>query len=464
MTVGTLPDGFAVRLHDDVQVGSFLTSGARVVRLSAAARQVLNERAFTVTSPVTSRLAGRLLDLDLADPVLTGVPGPGLAAVTVVVPVRDNADGVERLLKSLATSVTCIVVDDASGDPAALAAVVRQYGARLIRLEENVGPAAARNAGLREVRSPFVAFVDSDVDVAVAALSSLLGHLVDPAVALVAPRVRSQGGGRWLGRYEEVAGSLDLGGRAATIRTSSSVGYVPSACLVARVAALGSGFDVDMRSGEDVDLVWRVDAAGYRVRYAAEIVVRHDARTSTRAWLARKAFYGTSAAPLAARHGDRVAPAVLSPATALAVAALVCQRRWSLAVAGVSVVAAVRTGPSLPPDLPHRARVELARSAGAGAVRQSTSLVLRHWSPATLALCLVSRRARRAATFLAVADGLLAHRRAGTDLDVVHFVLARRGEDLAYGFGVWWGAARARSVRCLTPRWVRSSPQQERRS
>lgn len=445
-----LPDGFVVRLHEDVRIGAFLVSGTRVVRVSAAARGLLRDRELVVDSPDSGRLAGRLLDLDLADPV----PDLGITAslnkVTVVVPVRDNASGVDRLLASVGASVCCVVVDDASADPGVLAGVVAGRG-ELLRLDHNVGPAAARTAGLREVRTPFVAFVDSDVDVTADALRQLLRHFADPSLAAVAPRVRSTTGTGWLGAYERASGSLDLGSVPATTRRWSAVSYVPSACLLARVDDVRGGFDPALRSGEDVDLVWRLTAAGRRVRHAAEIEVRHDMRPTVRAWLGRKAFYGTSAGPLARRHGDLIVPAVLTPAVAVAVAGCLLQRRWSVAAAGVALVLAARRAWSSVPDLPPIDRRHVLRSTAGAQTRQAVDLVMRHWAPATVMLSVVSARARRAALFLTVVDGVVAHRSVRPDLDVVRFTLARRAEHLAYGAGLWAGAARARTARCLVP-------------
>ncbi len=81
---------------------------------------------------------------------------------------------------------------------------------------------------------------------------------------------------------------------------------------------------------EDVDLVWRVLAAGWRVRYEPASVVRHDHRTTLGPWLRRKAYYGTGAALLADRHGSDVAPLVLNPWTAALAVSVLAQRRWSL--------------------------------------------------------------------------------------------------------------------------------------
>ncbi|EUA06662.1 glycosyl transferase group 2 family protein [Mycobacterium xenopi 4042] len=72
------------------------------------------------------------------------------------------------------------------------------------------------------------------------------------------------------------------------------------------------GFDETLRAGEDVDLCWRLVEAGARLRYEPIALVAHDHRTELRDWLARKAFYGSSAAPLSARHPDKTAPLVIS--------------------------------------------------------------------------------------------------------------------------------------------------------
>lgn len=456
----SLPDGFVVRLHQHAEVGDFLVAGTRIVRLSAVARDLVADREVVATSPLTAQLAARLLDLDLADPVLGGgsagscAAGGSLADVTVVVPVRDNAQGVERLLQRLAADVGCIVVDDASRDPAALSAVIARHGAHLIRLDRNVGPAVARNVGRHQVRTPLVAFIDSDVDITPPDLQALLRHTADPGLAAVAPRIRSARGRGHLGRYEASSGSLDLGPAAATVRPWSTVAYVPSACLVIRVDALGDGFDPFLRTGEDVDLVWRLIDQGHRVRYAAEVEVWHDARTSISAWLRRKAFYGTSAALLAARHGDRVAPAVMTPVAAAAIAGVLWQKPWSVTVAAACAMLAAREALASVPDLPARQRRRLVTATAAALSRQTSGLALKHWSPATVLLCLGSARARRGVAVLTVADGLLAYRLARPQLDPVTFAALRRADDLAYGVGVWWGALRAGSARCLVPRWL----------
>ncbi|WP_439564856.1 mycofactocin biosynthesis glycosyltransferase MftF [Microcella sp.] len=460
-----LPDGFVVRLNRRTHVaddGSTLVGGVptRVLYLTAAARTMLSGGRLTVSSAATAALAERLLDAGIADPVVAELPDLGaadpLTAVTVVVPAHDRPEAVARLLASIPRSVPVVVVDDHSRNPVAVRRVVERHGARLIALPENRGPAGARNAGLAAVTTPFVAFIDSDMVIDADTLPLLLRHFGDPRVGLVAPRVAGlepADGPNWITRYEAARSSLDLGAEPANVRPGAKVSWLPAACLVARTAALGRGFSPGMRVAEDVDLVWRLCEAGWRVRYEPAVEARHEHRRTVRDWLGRKAYYGTGADTLAARHGDAVAPAVYTPWTLVFVGALLAQRRWSVPVAGAAaVVAAVRIGSRLRAT-PDRTRIAV-RLTGQGALAataQTAELLTRHWWPVALVGSIVSRRVRRATVVAAVADAVYEHRRTRTGMGLLSFALARRLDDLAYGAGVWWGALRARSSRALRP-------------
>jgi hypothetical protein len=124
------------------------------------------------------------------------------------------------------------------------------------------------------------------------------------------------------------------------VRPGSRVPYVPTAALVVRRAALPSPpFDPDLRYGEDVDLVWRLHDRGWSVRYDPRTVVRHAEPDRWRAWLARRHHHGTSAAPLADRHGDRLTPLVLPALPTLAWAGLLSRRPGAAAAAvGLAVL------------------------------------------------------------------------------------------------------------------------------
>lgn len=468
-----LPNGFEVRLADDAIVlggGAALVGGSPLtaLRLSPRARQCLAGRRLTVRDPVSAQVAERMLATNLAQPDLTNTTVPSPADLTVVIPVRDRPHQLDRCLASLA-GLACVVVDDASVDAHAVAHVAQRHGAALVPLKHNVGPAAARNIGLAQVHSPYVAFVDSDVQVATTDLLRLARHFTDPAVVLVGPRVLGRSAlarPRWYARYETRDSSLTLGNRPGSVRPGAAVAWLPSACLVARTTELGEGFDGRRRVGEDVDLVWRLTATGRRVRYDPDIQAHHEIRSSMRAWLGRKAFYGTGSACLAVRHGKHVAPAALSPSFALAAAALLARTRCALPLATVALVRGRRSLQRALPTEPGAAAVATwiaARGLG-WAVRQESALLLRHWWPAAALASVLSRRTRRAlVTALAVDLAAVMHETTGLPTrDLPAHFSARRLDDLAYGAGLWLGALRTRSATALMPRWLKARPEASR--
>jgi mycofactocin system glycosyltransferase len=459
-----LPDGFAVRLDPRTRRrdgGSTLLGGfpLRLVRLSGRAQRMLPGDRLVVRDTGTAALAGRLLDGGLAHPDLP--PDRATGGVTVVVPVKDRTGPLERLLAAVRSDpdtarAPLVVVDDGSADPAAAAAVAARHGATLVCHGRAQGPAAARNAGLARATTDLVAFLDSDCVPSPGWLAPLRAHLADPRLAVVAPRIGALEAGRgWVGRYEALASALDMGHRPAPVRPWSAVPYVPSAALLVRRAALGTGFDPSMPVAEDVDLVWRLHEAGWRVRYEPRSQVAHDHPDRAAAWLGRRARYGTGAALLAARHGPAVAPVVLSPWSAAA---------WALALAGGPVggtaaagVLAVATGRLARRLTPPGGRPPAGLAAGlvlhgtATAGRTLVRAATRHHWPLALVAASVSAGARRRIALVAAADALAAWWPHRQDIGPLGFALARRLDDLGYGAGLWWGALRARSPRALLP-------------
>jgi hypothetical protein len=237
------------------------------------------------------------------------------------------------------------------------------------------------------------------------------------------------------------------------------IAWVSSAVVVARVGALGDGFDGSMAVGEDVDLVWRLDAEGWRIWYDADVVARHEHRTSLRSWLHRKAFYGSEALALADRHGSKVAPAVLMPIGAATAVAALAQWRWSLPGMGLlSGAMTWRLSRSLRgSDRPWRTAGELTMLGVSANLAQLMHLLLRHWWPAAAVGAMFSPRLRRALIVAAGADTVIECWRLEPELDPARFAIASRLDDAAYGAGLWRGAVRGRSVQALLPHIKRST-------
>jgi mycofactocin glycosyltransferase len=451
---GLTLDGGTRRLANSVLLGG---SPLRLLRLSSRATDVAAR--WEAGEPLRDsaserRLARRLVSAG------THVPRPAQSdytadGVTVVIPVRDRPAQLDALLSAL-TGLRCLVVDDASADPALTVQVAQRSGAAYILLDQNCGPSGARNAGLGAATTALVAFIDSDCVPSAEWLGPLLGHFNDPLVAAVAPRIApaETADPSALSRYEAVRSSLDRGSTPGVVRPMSRIPYVPSAALVVRRSVTAQPFfDERLRGGEDVDLVWRLGDAGWDVRYEPASVVFHSGPQTMTEWLARRSFYGTSAAPLSQRHPDAMAPLQTSVWSAAAWG-LLAVRRPVLAGAAVATSIAVLTRRLR--GLVDEPVATAARIAGGGTVRAALPALgglTRAWAPGML-LALGFRRTRRAAAFALLAPAISDWQEQRNDLDPVTYAALHVADDVAYGVGVWRGCLRSRTLRPLIPRVV----------
>jgi mycofactocin system glycosyltransferase len=455
-----LPAGFGLSLDtstmrfadDSVLMGG---SPLRLLRLSTKARSVAERwAAGAPVGPSSSeqKLARRLVSAG------THVPRPATADygpndVTVVIPVRDRPVQLDQLLAAL-PDLRCIVVDDASAQPSLTKQIARRAGAAVILLDHNAGPSAARNAGLRAATTPLVAFIDSDCVPSPDWLIPLLGHFNDPVVAAVAPRVvpADTVGTSALNRYEAVRSSLDRGTTPGVVRPMSRIPYVPSAALVVRRSAVAHPFfDERLRGGEDVDLVWRLADAGWDVRYEPAATVSHEGPQTIGAWLSRRAFYGTTAAPLSKRHPDAMAPLHTSIWTASVWGCLAARRPLLAAGALAATVAVLARRLNGMVDQPVQTAT---RIAGGGTVKSMVPALgglSRAWALG-LVLALVPRPTRRAAAVALLVPALADWRDNSGGLDPLTYAALHMADDVAYGIGVWKGCVTGRTLRPLVPR------------
>lgn len=384
---------------------------------------------------VVHRLLDRFVDAGALHPEHPDAPYTA-DDVTVVMPAFGEAPTPPPGLRT-------VVVDDASTTPVAVP------GVTVLRLEHNQGPAAARNAGLALVDTPLVAFVDADVSVADGWLDALLPHFTDPRVALVAPRVCGAVQPGRLAGYEQRHSPLDLGDQPARVSPGSRVSYVPAAALVCRTDALrdAGGFEPAMRVGEDVDLVWRLVAAGHRCRYEPSAVVHHRPRHSLGGLLRQRVGYGRSAAPLARRHPGALAPVRMS-GWSLATWALVAMRRpWLATVLAAGTAVALQRKLR---DVPHAAAAMLALRGHLAAGRQLAKGVTRVWWPLALAVAWVVPRARLPLVAACVGPSAVEalRQRSSQPLRDLPLLLA---DEMAYGAGVWRGVIDEREPGPLVP-------------
>lgn len=410
--------------------------------------------------PAEQRFLRRLADLGLLElrPARDGAPWP---SVSVIVPVRDRGRQLAACLRSLSRlryppeRLRLLVVDDASARP-----VVVPQGVGVLRLPRPAGPAAARNRGASASRSELLAFVDSDCVVEPGWLEALVPELADPAVAAAGGRVLPAAEGSWLERYEAVRSPLDLGSVRVAVRPRQPVPYLVTANLVVRREAFTAvgGFDAGLRTGEDVDLCWRLSTAGHRLVYQPEGRVRHEHRGAPRAFVATRAAYAISEASLLRRHPGNGRWLGFSPgmgAFALGMAGALLGRR-RLPAAGtlaLAVEVATAAGRLRPLGLARRRSAAAILSGQATGLYHAARQLTRYYGlPAAavaLALALAPRGpGRRLLAGLAAAElatAIADWRRLRPRMSLPAFVGAQLLDDAAYQCGVLLGCLRQRS-------------------
>jgi mycofactocin system glycosyltransferase len=408
-------------------------------------------------------LVDRLLDAGaihpLADPSQHAIDAIN---ITAVIPVHHRDTAADEALVALVGDLTglaaIIVVDDASPCPLPVLSA-GDTPVEIIRRESNGGPGAARNSGLARVETNHVVFVDDDVECRTDDIVALAAWSAVCEAAAIAPRVRTDDDGTTLGAYEAARSPLDMGERPARVRPATRVGWLPAALLFCDVAALRSvgGFDDSMRTGEDVDLVWRLDAAGFRCRYEPSIEVVHRRRSTLSDMMRQRVGYGESTTALRRRHGDKVAPARGSWASVSS---------WVAFALGLPIVAAcgavvtavllARKLRFVPNSATETARLAWKTHLQVG--RNLASAVTRVWWPIAVVAAIFSRRLRVALCAAAVVPALAEWWEKRPRLDPVRFTLLRVVDDAAYGTGVWKSVARERDAAALLPAIARPTP------
>ncbi len=437
---------------------SFLAGGApwRLVRLSGpSSRAVARWRNGGIVRVSEQHLADTLVRQGLLTRREVARHRP--SQVDVVIPVRDHLSTLGPLLAGLASveGLHVTVVDDGSLDGEAVAELCARWGAFTHRHPQARGPGAARNTGARLGERELLWFLDADLllDEPGVVLDRLLRALADEGVGAAAPRIVGPPRRGPRAGFESRHGPLDLGPRTASVAPGAAVPYVPTACLLVRREAFSEGFDEGLRVGEDVDFIWRLHDAGWRVRHLGEVQVAHPARSSWRAWWAQRVSYGASSVALAERHPDRTAPLRLDRGALAA---------WVLALRGAPLARvlyrarvadlATRLAPLEVGD--EQVPRQLARRQFLFALVPTARAATRSYTPLLLAL-LLTRYRRAALAVLALGSAA----RLGPSARPLDGVLSL-ADDLAYSSGLWRAAWRERQGRALLPvltgHWGRS--------
>ena len=204
-----------------------------------------------------------------------------MTAISLVIPGRDCESTIGECVRAAAAAcggaehAEVIYVDDHSRD--ASATVAASAGATVLP-SPGRGAGAARNAGWRAAKHPLVWFVDSDCIVAADALSCLLPHMDDRSVGAVSSAYDNAVVGSLVATliHEEIAARH----RAMPVE----VDFLATFSVVYRrelLAELG-GFDERYLRGQDAELSFRAQGAGYKLHFERASRVAHHHETNLR--------------------------------------------------------------------------------------------------------------------------------------------------------------------------------------
>ncbi len=202
-----------------------------------------------------------------------------LPSYTVLIPFYAEPKGALRSALSLGQADPppdeIILIDDGSPDGMGQIDVTAlPPRTRVLRLEKNGGKAAALNAALREVRSEVIACLDADTVVHTPDWTPLLARFeLDPEIGAVSGKI-------WPAEPETLAQRMQALDYLAVIGLVKNAEdqwgglMTVSGAWVAfrRTAVEEAGGWNEATAAEDIDLSWRLQAAGWRLAYEGSVI------------------------------------------------------------------------------------------------------------------------------------------------------------------------------------------------
>ncbi|MHB1161666.1 MAG: glycosyltransferase family 2 protein [Chloroflexota bacterium] len=233
--------------------------------------------------------------------------------ITVGVAAFNSTRVLPRLLDSLLAQqyprdgYEIVVADNGSADgtPAMVERYAGRGPVRLIWALHRRGPAAARNAMVGAARGEIVAFTDHDCVAHPRWLAEIEAGFADPTVGCVAGAILPGEQRTATERYYARQGILSQ----EMVLRHPVMPYAQTANAAFRrlVFEQAGGFDEEMITCEDADVLWRMQLrTGFRLLYRPEAVVWHHHRSSPGGLLRQTTGWGIGHALLRKKHPDLV--------------------------------------------------------------------------------------------------------------------------------------------------------------
>lgn len=198
--------------------------------------------------------------------------------ISVVIPVHNGGHDLEKCLAAVRASsypvFECIVVDDASTDDMTQP-VAEKFAARIIRLDEQCGPAQARNQGAAQASGEIIFFTDTDVLLYPDALAQAVTALqADTEVSAVFGSYDDQPGhNSFISQYRNLLHHWVH----QTSSEEASTFWTGCGAIYREVFVKMGGFDSNYSrpSIEDIELGVRLRESGHRIRLNKAMLGKH---------------------------------------------------------------------------------------------------------------------------------------------------------------------------------------------
>jgi GT2 family glycosyltransferase len=198
-------------------------------------------------------------------------------AISIIVPVHNAGQflhtSLAPLLNASVHDYELIVVDDASNDRSA--AIAREFTTRVICVQRRAGAAAARNVGAAAARGEYLVFLDADVRIQADTVDRLVNVLIEE------PHV-----GAVFGSYDAAPTCPGIVSQFRNLlhhaihqasREEAVTFWAGCGAIRRELFIRAGGFDerFSRSSVEDIELGYRLRAAGERIVLAKEAQVTH---------------------------------------------------------------------------------------------------------------------------------------------------------------------------------------------
>lgn len=224
--------------------------------------------------------------------------------ISVVVCAYNAERTIEACLRSLADcpypNYEVIVVNDGSTDATGEIAHAHAGGRIRVIDQKNLGLSAARNVGIAAAEGEVVAYTDSDCVVDRDWLTYLAHKIREGFVAVGGPNFPPPED-----TLVPSAVAVSPGGPTHVLLNDDLAEHIPGCNMAfskSKLEEIG-GFDVSYTAaGDDVDVCWRLQNAGYQIGFSPAAMVWHFRRNTVRAYLKQQMGYGKAEALLFFKH------------------------------------------------------------------------------------------------------------------------------------------------------------------